>query len=286
MIEKILPSKLSRYLIKNFLKMFLLIFLISFMIVFVINFFEFSPKMQKYSIDSLISLKIIFFRTMPIIEAIMMFILALGVNFELIRICDKSELTIIYMSNYSPWRVLKTILITAATIGILNITLFNRLSIKLYNISEELFLESIDESAEVKYLESKYGIWLNLKLSDEEDLIIKSNRLLVDLVSKKIKVSTNDTSDIQRVRLKKVGLLPYIQEVYGGEYYFKPHEEAYIRACGSYVPSECMMVGDDFQKDVIGPRSLGISAWHYDPNGRNPEYEYSIKSLRKVKEMF
>ena len=99
-------------------------------------------------------------------------------------------------------------------------------------------------------------------------------------------VCTNDTSDIQRVRLKKVGLLPYIQEVYGGEYYFKPHEEAYIRACGSYVPSECMMVGDDFQKDVIGPRSLGISAWYYDPNGRNPEYEYSIKSLRKVKEMF
>ena len=187
MIEKILPSKLSRYLIKNFLKMFLLIFLISFMIVFVINFFEFSPKMQKYSIDSLISLKIIFFRTMPIIEAIMMFILALGVNFELIRICDKSELTIIYMSNYSPWRVLKTILITAATIGILNITLFNRLSIKLYNISEKLFLESIDESAEVKYLESKYGIWLNLKLSDEEDLIIKSNKVFIDkLVFKKI----------------------------------------------------------------------------------------------------
>lgn len=99
-------------------------------------------------------------------------------------------------------------------------------------------------------------------------------------------VCTNDISDIQRERLKKVGLLPYIEEVYGGEYYFKPHQEAYIRACGDYLPGECMMVGDNFLKDVIAPRNLGISSWYYDPNGRNPEYEYSIKSLRKVKEMF
>lgn len=144
------------------------------------------------------------------------------------------------------------------------------------------------EKVDFQVPEAFFRKWFHVHLDYPGTVIDGADEVLSYLYHLGIEnvVCTNDTSDIQRVRLKKVGLLPYIQEVYGGEYYFKPHEEAYIRACGSYVPSECMMVGDDFQKDVIGPRSLGISAWHYDPNGRNPEYEYSIKSLRKVKEMF
>lgn len=99
-------------------------------------------------------------------------------------------------------------------------------------------------------------------------------------------ICTNDVSDIQRERLRKVGLLPYIQEVYGGEYFFKPYKEAYIRAYGDYLPSQCMMIGDNLEKDVLAPRSLGITSWHYNPDGSDSNYEYSIKSLKKVKEMF
>ena len=99
-------------------------------------------------------------------------------------------------------------------------------------------------------------------------------------------ICTNDVSDIQRERLRKVGLLPYIQEVYGGEYFFKPYKEAYIRAYGDYLPSQCMMIGDNLENDVLAPRSLGITSWHYNPDGSDSNYEYSIKSLKKVKEMF
>lgn len=86
-------------------------------------------------------------------------------------------------------------------------------------------------------------------------------------------ICTNDVSDIQRERLRKVGLLPYIQEVYGGEYFFKPYKEAYIRAYGDYLPSQCMMIGDNLEKDVLAPRSLGITSWHYNPDGSDSNYD-------------
>lgn len=180
MIEKILPTKLSRYLIKNLLKMFSLIFVVSFMIVFMVNFFEFSSKIQKYSINHFVAIKIITYRSLPILEVIMFFILALAINFELMRISEKNELIIMYMSNYSPWKVLKSIVTFAIIIGFLDITLFNRLSVKLYNISEELFLKSMGKNVKAKFLESKSGIWLNLKLADGKDLIIKSDKVFID----------------------------------------------------------------------------------------------------------
>lgn len=180
MMEKFLPDKLSRYLIKNLLKMFLLIFFISFMIVFTINFFEFSGKIQKYSINHFVALRIITYRTLPVLEIIMIFILTLAVNFELIQISERSELTIMYISNYSPWRVLKSIVIFTTIIGFLSITLFNKLSIELYNISEKLFLESRGRSTTTRSLKSKNGVWLNLGLVNEESLIIRSDEIFID----------------------------------------------------------------------------------------------------------
>lgn len=179
-MEKFLPDKLSRYLIKNLLKMFLLIFFISFMIVFTINFFEFSGKIQKYSINHFVALRIITYRTLPVLEIIMIFILTLAVNFELIQISERSELTIMYISNYSPWRVLKSIVIFTTIIGFLSITLFNKLSIELYNISEKLFLESRGRSTTTRSLKSKNGVWLNLGLVNEESLIIRSDEIFID----------------------------------------------------------------------------------------------------------
>ena len=160
--------------------MFSLIFVVSFMIVFMVNFFEFSSKIQKYSINHFVAIKIITYRSLPILEVIMFFILALAINFELMRISEKNELIIMYMSNYSPWKVLKSIVTFAIIIGFLDITLFNRLSVKLYNISEELFLKSMGKNVKAKFLESKSGIWLNLKLADGEDLIIKSDKVFID----------------------------------------------------------------------------------------------------------
>ncbi len=180
MIEKFLPDKLSKYLMKNLLKMFLLTFFVAFMIVFTINFFEFSGKIQKYSINHFIAIKIITYRSLPVLETIMFFIIALAVNFELIRISERSELIVMYLSNYSPWRVLKSIVIFTVTIGFLNITLFNRLSIKLYNASENLFLESMGKSNTTKSLKSRNGIWLNLGLVNGESLIMRSDEVFID----------------------------------------------------------------------------------------------------------
>ena len=128
--------------------------------------------------------------------------------------------------------------------------------------------------------------WFHVHLEYPGSIIDGAYHVLSDLQNEGFEnvVLTNDDSTYQRERLRLVGLLPYIQEVYGGEYYFKPREEAYLAACGSYLPRECFMVGDDLKKDVYAPRNFGIISWHYNPNHRQSDYRYEIDKLEKVKE--
>ena len=128
--------------------------------------------------------------------------------------------------------------------------------------------------------------WFHVHLEHPGSIIDGAYDVLSDLQNEGFEnvVLTNDDSIYQKERLRLVGLLPYIQEVYGGEYYFKPREEAYLAACGSHLPRECFMVGDDLKKDVYAPRNFGIVSWHYNPNHRQSDYRYEIDKLEKVKE--
>ncbi len=95
-------------------------------------------------------------------------------------------------------------------------------------------------------------------------------------------VCTNDITSYQQERLDKLGLLPYIDQVYGGDIMLKPNVEIYKKAMGDYLPDECGMIGDNLVNDVCVPRSLGIQAYHFNPDSSCP---YSVKRLEKVKEL-
>lgn len=50
-------------------------------------------------------------------------------------------------------------------------------------------------------------------------------------------------------------------------------------------PNETVMIGDNIINDVLVPRSIGITSYHYDPLGKNND-KNKIKTLKKIKEMY
>ncbi len=60
------------------------------------------------------------------------------------------------------------------------------------------------------------------------------------------------------------------------------YQEALRRA--SCSPPEVLFIGDDLQKDYQAPRQMGMQALLYDPEGKHPEVEGRIGSLRELRE--
>lgn len=109
---------------------------------------------------------------------------------------------------------------------------------------------------------------------------------VLDYLSKKYElvVLTNYLSDIQAIRLQEVGALKYFKEVLG-EDFPKPRKEAYIKACGDHKPSECVMIGDNFEYDVLAPREYGLSSiWITDKEKSNGKD--IINHLGELKDIF
>ena len=45
------------------------------------------------------------------------------------------------------------------------------------------------------------------------------------------------------------------------------------------------MIGDNIINDVLVPRNIGITSYHYDPLDKNND-KNKIKTLKKIKEMY
>lgn len=181
MINKILPTRASRYIILEFIKMFLLMIFSTSMIIFIVNFLEFSGKIQQYSIPPINTLKIITYKIPSILETMLLFIIVLTTVLTLIKLYSRNELTILYSSGLSPWSILVTIIFTFFIIGIFNITLFNLLSISFYDKAEKLISFSKGRDIEMSYINPRDGVWLNLKNKvTSDELIIRSDSVITE----------------------------------------------------------------------------------------------------------
>ena len=93
--------------------------------------------------------------------------------------------------------------------------------------------------------------------------------------------------DSQKARLEKVGILKYFQEVYGAEQTKrKPYPEAFLQAIGNNKPEECIMVGDDFERDIKGAIQAGVKAIYYCPIDNDKKGKFvkvrKLEELRKI----
>ena len=122
---------------------------------------------------------------------------------------------------------------------------------------------NFDESFLDKFMEMYDNLDLELNEGVRETLEYLSNKYSVVAL-------TNWFTKSQKNRLKKLDILKYFDEVYGGDYKSKPHKEAFIHAAGNYKIEECVIVGDSIEMDIKPGKKLGMKAYLF---GNNDKYE-------------
>lgn len=130
--------------------------------------------------------------------------------------------------------------------------------------------------------------WIDINQTMDDEIIDGVVEILEELKmrDKDLVVLTNWFSQTQAGRLKKSNLDIYFDEVIGGETWLKPNKDAYMVACGETPIELCVMIGDNYKKDYLGAKRIGIESVLYDPNGKRKENKDSVKSLIKLKEKY
>ncbi len=100
---------------------------------------------------------------------------------------------------------------------------------------------------------------------------------------KSLGILTNGYRDCQIKRLQKAGIYEYFDDIYAGDFVLKPQKVAYKKATESYLPEECIFIGDSIENDYIAPREYGYDAVLYDKRERHPKGLVKIKRLTEVK---
>ena len=140
----------------------------------------------------------------------------------------------------------------------------------------------IDSKIDINFLNTfldKFGY-----MSEKDDKV----KNVLEFLSKKYElvVLTNWFKIPQKERLRNAGILKYFKEVYGGELYMKPNSKAFINACGEYKVNECLLIGDDYKKDIEGASISGLHVIYYNYKNKENKNNYKeIKDLNELKEI-
>ena len=97
-------------------------------------------------------------------------------------------------------------------------------------------------------------------------------------------VLTNWFEKYQVNRLEKTGLLKYFNHVYGTEKIkIKPNKEAFETAAGKFHLNECIMIGDNYNTDILGALNSGMDAIYY--NRRKNIVDSNITCINKFEDL-
>jgi len=94
-------------------------------------------------------------------------------------------------------------------------------------------------------------------------------------------IISNGFKQVQYAKLERSGIRPYFQRIFISEEVgiHKPHPEIFRAAVTAFnaKKSDCLMVGDDFAKDIEGAQLFGIDQFFYNflriPCAGDPTYE-------------
>ena len=71
---------------------------------------------------------------------------------------------------------------------------------------------------------------------------------------------------------------------YYGQNKIKPYKESYLSARGKYLPSECIIIGDDLELDINVPSKLGFNTIHISNDYKNKSKNI-INKISDLKEI-
>jgi putative hydrolase of the HAD superfamily len=101
-------------------------------------------------------------------------------------------------------------------------------------------------------------------------------------------ILTNGFSDVQAVKMKAAGILPFFRQIFTGDNFGvgKPHKQFFtgtMKEIGAR-PSECLMIGDNLKTDILGAQNAGIDHVFYNPHKRNyfMEVQHEIHCLSEL----
>lgn len=121
--------------------------------------------------------------------------------------------------------------------------------------SEQIKLEE-DIEPTIKYLSEKYDLY----------------------------VISNWFTETQERRLERVGVLKYFKKVYGADInYFRPDPRTFDVILKDYDKKDLLYIGDNLEKDVKFPLSMGIDAiWKTDEESNQYKTIKRISELQKI----
>jgi len=104
-------------------------------------------------------------------------------------------------------------------------------------------------------------------------------------------ILTNGFKEVQQEKMKNSGLEKYFKFIITSEEAtaLKPNAKIFNYALNktNVQPSECLMIGDDFEIDIMGAKQVGIDQIYYNPKMKKilSKATYTINSLREIEKI-
>ena len=144
---------------------------------------------------------------------------------------------------------------------------------------EKKFL-TYDFSKLSDYLTSKTGVYVPEEFIHEwNDVLYKNNLKLNDGVISTLdylrdkgyflRFLTNWFSECQLKRLQDANIIDYFDLILCGEQTTKPNKESYYLAAQGFDPNDCLVIGDDLERDFLGPKTAGFDAILFDKTNKS-----------------
>lgn len=152
---------------------------------------------------------------------------------------------------------------------------------------KENMLELINKKLNLNLKEDFIDKWL-YELGYMADYDKEVDETLKYLASKyELVVLTNWFADPQSKRLENAGIRKYFTKIYGGEECIKPNRNSYEKAIGECKIDECIMIGDNYNIDIMGAKNIGMKVIQVDyKNKINEERTYKIiKRFNELKDL-
>lgn len=164
----------------------------------------------------------------------------------------------------------------------------NKYEYEYYTFDKDLMSEYVN-----KYTKKQYPKDLIYKSIDKwaecvpNEIDIDIQNILEYLKDKyQLVILTDWYAEQQIKRLEKMEISKYFEHVYSAEKTKrKPFKEAFLNAIGENKPEECIMIGDNLERDIEGALNAGLKAIHYNPNNENKnvnEY-YKINNFNQLR---
>ena len=104
----------------------------------------------------------------------------------------------------------------------------------------------------------------------------------------KLHIITNGFAEVQAVKLSESGMIKYFDKVITSEEagVKKPDTQRFLHAFteSGAKPSESIMIGDDFEVDILGAMNVGAKQIFFDPNfiKKSNACDYTIRNLKEI----